>query len=119
MSAMRDDVDDAMDDLRLALLRNIDRLQRAIDRADHIAKLRAGGQSWREVVTSEERPLILELISQNLDDLYAAGGRLRRAQARALRGDGMSMEQIAGLFGVTRQRVSALLKQRRPQPATE
>jgi DNA-directed RNA polymerase specialized sigma24 family protein len=109
---MRDDVDDALDELRLALNRNIDRMQRALERSDEVAKLRAEGQSWREVVSAEERPLILELISQNLDDLYQAGGRLRRTQARALRAEGMSMEQIARLFGVTRQRVSALLKHR-------
>jgi DNA-directed RNA polymerase specialized sigma24 family protein len=109
---MRDDVDEALDELRLALNRNIDRMHRALQRTDELAKVRADGQSWREVVSAEERPLILELISQNLDDLYQAGGRLRRAQARALRADGMSMEQIARLFGVTRQRVSALLKPR-------
>ena len=49
----------------------------------------------------------------NLVALVDAGSRLRRAEARALHVEGMTMEQIADLFGVTRQRVSALLKRDR------
>lgn len=42
--------------------------------------------------------------------LAAAAARLRRTQARALRDDGLTTDRIAELFGVSRQRVSALLK---------
>ena len=38
------------------------------------------------------------------------GARVRRAEAVALYGEGMTMEEIAEKFGVTRQRVSALLR---------
>jgi len=52
----------------------------------------------------------VELTRDNLATLVEAGSRLRRAEAHALHAEGMTMEQIAELFGVTRQRVSALLR---------
>ena len=55
---------------------------------------------------------IVELLTANLNRLMSAGGQLRRAKAKALHDDGMTMEQIAHFFGVTRQRVSALLNDR-------
>jgi hypothetical protein len=42
--------------------------------------------------------------------LSEAASRLRRAQAKRLHDDGLSTERIAELFGVTRQRISALLR---------
>jgi DNA-binding transcriptional regulator LsrR (DeoR family) len=38
---------------------------------------------------------------------------VRRAEAQALYAEGMTMEQIADRFGVTRQRVSTLLRKAR------
>jgi hypothetical protein len=46
-------------------------------------------------------------LQQRLSD---AASRLRRAQARRLHDEGLSTERIAELFGVTRQRISALLR---------
>jgi DNA-binding transcriptional regulator LsrR (DeoR family) len=40
---------------------------------------------------------------------------VRRAEARALYAEGLTMDQIAERFGVTRQRVSALLRKARDQ----
>jgi hypothetical protein len=42
--------------------------------------------------------------------LSEAASRLRRAQAKRLHDDGLTTERIAELFGVTRQRISALLR---------
>ncbi len=50
------------------------------------------------------------MISATLSQLADAGSRWRRAEARALHAEGLSMDVIAQLFGVTRQRVSSLLK---------
>jgi predicted transcriptional regulator len=36
---------------------------------------------------------------------------VRRTEARTLHREGLTMDQIAQLFGVTRQRVSALLRE--------
>ena len=110
---MRDQVDDALETLDKALRRNLDRIERSIKRAEELRNAHAEGKTWTEVARAEERPMILEMISANLDELYQAGGRLRRVMAKALHDEGMSMEQIARLFGVTRQRVSALLREPR------
>ncbi len=81
-----------------------------LERAAYIQGKRAAGVSYREIVPSEPRPLIVELISATLSELADAGSRWRRAEARALHGEGLTMDVIARLFGVTRQRVSSLLK---------
>ena len=44
--------------------------------------------------------------------LETVGSELRASLALALRDEGLTIEAIAGLFGVTRQRISALLKQK-------
>jgi hypothetical protein len=56
----------------------------------------------------ELRPLIVELLTRSLSSCPEAGGRLRRAEARALYTEGLTMA-VADLFGVTWQRVAALL----------
>lgn len=107
----RDPVLDALDALAAALEENIDGHRRAIARAGEIRRARAQGQSYRDIVTSEERPLIVELTRESLDRLLHHGARLRRLEARTLHSEGMTMDEIASLFGVTRQRVSALLRE--------
>ena len=102
----------ALEDLRDALSRNVEVGQSVLARIDELADRRAAGASWTEITMSEERPLIVEQLSANLDRLSTAGSRLRRAQAKALHDEGMTMEQVARFFGVTRQRISALLKER-------
>jgi predicted transcriptional regulator len=44
--------------------------------------------------------------------LARAGGQWRRTQAQALHDESVSINRIAELYGVTRQRVSALLRDR-------
>ena len=72
-----------------------------------VAERRAGRQ-WLEIVTDESRPLDVERISTGL---AGAGSAWRRAQARALQEERVSINRIAVLFGVTRQRISALLRE--------
>jgi hypothetical protein len=76
---------------------------------------RAQGRSWGEIIANEERPRLVERLSRLLARVSGAGSKLRRAQARALRDEGMTIDQIAELFGVSRQRVSALLARAGPQ----
>jgi DNA-directed RNA polymerase specialized sigma24 family protein len=105
-----DPVLDALDGLVRALRENATRIDATIARAERIRDQRGEGLSYSEIESGEERPLIVELTRDNLAALVEAGSRLRRAEARALHGEGMTMEQIAELFGVSRQRVSALLR---------
>ncbi len=41
---------------------------------------------------------------------HEVGSTLRKAEAAALRANGYTMDRIAELFGATRQRISALLR---------
>ena len=107
-----DDLFDALDDLVTALHENTARNTEAIARAEEIKRDRAAGKAWSEIVNREgDRPLIVELLTRNLQALTTAGSRLRRLEARALHDEGLSMERIGQLFGVTRQRISELLRQ--------
>jgi transcriptional regulator with XRE-family HTH domain len=111
-SGAPDEVLDALDDLVIALEENSRRNKEMISRARRIQRLRARGLSYCEIVEGQPRPLIVELLTETFDALRTAGARLRRTEARALHDEGLSMDRIAELFGVTRQRISRLLKAR-------
>jgi hypothetical protein len=87
-------------------------LGRARDRARVLAERRAEGRGWYEIVSAEDRPLIVEQISSAMAALATAGSQWRREQAAALAAENVSINRIAALYGVTRQRVSALLRDR-------
>ncbi len=92
--------------------------ERSLAMARRTSELRAGlddGKTLTDLLESTEAPLIVELLSTNMATLETAGTELRVAQAQMLREEGLTLAQIADLFGVTRQRISALLRQR-PQP---
>jgi DNA-directed RNA polymerase sigma subunit (sigma70/sigma32) len=103
----------ALSELDEALDVNIQRAERMKQRIAHIQSALAEGQPLREVVPREETPLLVELLTQSANNLSAYGSRVRRLEARALHQEGLTMEQIAKLFRVTRQRVSALLREGR------
>ena len=87
------------------------RLAHARERAHMLLDHRRSGGAWLEVVTAESRPLVVESISAVMSSLATAGHVWRREQARALHEEGISINRIAALFGVTRQRISALLRE--------
>jgi hypothetical protein len=105
---------DAAEEALLHLLEELtvaeQRLDAARTRAEDLLRTRRTGISWSDIVVGEAPPLIVELLSQVQQDLGTAGSSWRREEAAALHAEGMTMERIAELFGVTRQRVSALLR---------
>jgi DNA-directed RNA polymerase specialized sigma24 family protein len=112
----RDDVDDpeaevveAFRALIEALRQSASRLPMAEAQAERALQLRADGLSYSEIISSAQRPLLLEIATMDLQAIAAAGTRLRRIAARTLRDEGMSIEEIAKEFGVSRQRVSRLM----------
>lgn len=109
-AAANDEVLDALEDLVEALEANSERNRLALQRAAAIRAARREGKTYSEIVSDESRPLIVDVLNQNLDRLLTSGARFRRAEAKALHDEGVTMERIAEIFGVTRQRVSALLK---------
>ncbi|MGY1622617.1 hypothetical protein ACI789_10530 [Geodermatophilus sp. SYSU D00965] len=90
----------------------IDQLNSARDRAEQLLEERGAGRRWLDIVTEERRPLVVEQISSVMATLATAGGTWRREQAHALQSEQVSINRIAALFGVTRQRISALLRDR-------
>lgn len=118
MSSRRQDlVLDALDEVSRTIDGNVPRLELARRRIARIREQRLAGMSYSEIVQQAERPLVIELISTNLSELQRSGHALRRAESRALHDEGLTMDQIAELFGVSRQRVSELLGPERGGPA--
>ena len=79
-------------------------------RIAQIRRGRAKGTSYTELVSNPDNPLIVQLLTESSIALDTGGADVRRAEARALYAEGLTMEQIAQRFGVTRQRVSTLLR---------
>jgi hypothetical protein len=103
----------ALADLDQALGDSVEMTRRMKERIAELRAADAEGRSLREIVPKEKAPLIVQLLTENTNLLHAYGHRVRRTEARALHAEGMTMEEIAKLFGVTRQRVSALLRNAR------
>ena len=121
MSAPRPTGDDpaleALDGLIGCIDASIDELQRARVRAEHLLHERSAGRPWLQMVSEEARPLVVESISAVLARLAKAGHQWRREEAAALQREQVSINRIAALFGVTRQRISALLREHGSEPA--
>jgi hypothetical protein len=71
---------------------------------------RRRGWTWRRIISAAGSPNPLSIVARVASDLSRANGALRRALARALRDEGMQLTDIGRLFGVTRQRVGALVR---------
>jgi DNA-directed RNA polymerase sigma subunit (sigma70/sigma32) len=75
--------------------------------------LRSQGTPYAEIVSTSDGPLLVQLLTESSAALDTSGASVRRAEARALHAEGLTMDEIAEHFGVTRQRVSALLRKAR------
>lgn len=102
----------ALDDLDRAATENLERSRVLQRRARALRKHLESGADLTTLIESEEQPRMVELLSTNMATLETAGAEFRAAEAIALRAEGLTIEAIATLFGVTRQRISALLKQK-------
>lgn len=103
----------ALTDLEAVLDDNVRRADLMRKRIAVLREERAAGRSYREIVADEDEPLIVHLLTESGQALDLAGARVRRAEALALHDEGLTMDRIADAFGVTRQRVSALLRDAR------
>ena len=104
----------AFDALVRTLTETCREMQTLADRAAQTRDRIASGVVLSEFVEAEPRPLIITTMTDLLDSLSDAAAEVRRAEAHQLRAEGLSHERIAQLFGVSRQRVAALLS---PPPA--
>jgi hypothetical protein len=105
-----DEVLQAIDSVVQALTDNLNRTEVALERAAEIREQRFAGQSYAAIYEHSERPLLLEILTISVHELSEAGHRLRTSQASALRREGLSTQRIAQHYGVSRQRIMALLR---------
>jgi hypothetical protein len=105
-----DEVLEAIEFVVQALTENLSRTAVALERAVQIREQRLAGRTYTEIYEHSDRPLLVEILTTNVLELHDVGHRLRTAQAWALRQEGLSTQRIAQLYGVSRQRVMALLK---------
>jgi DNA-directed RNA polymerase specialized sigma subunit len=105
-----DPFDRALRDLERALNANARRMTQIKRRIAEIRRQRSAGRSYREIVEATKDDLSVQLITEATQALDEVGARVRRTEALTLYSEGMTMEEIADKFGVTRQRVSALLR---------
>ena len=105
--------DSALDALR-ALLKVLDaneeRANYVRGRATQIESLLQQGYTWQQVLSTEERPLIVDVLGQNMALLNEVGGRFRREEARCLIAEGVKEQEIADLLGVSIDHVQAMLE---------
>jgi hypothetical protein len=107
----------ALSEVEASAQANADR-SRALQRRARVLRRRLrAGENIVDLVTQEKTPRMVELLSSNMATLETAGSEFRAAEALALRAEGLTIEAIAVLFGVTRQRISALLKQKAALPS--
>jgi len=80
------------------------------DLATEMRERRLDGAGFDEVESGIDDPGIHELITTTLLVVQSKSRRLRQAWALTLRSEGRTLQEIADLFGVSHQRVSALLR---------
>lgn len=102
----------ALSDIERAAADNVERSLEIQRRVHWFHQQIDDGVPIGSVVASEHEPRMVELISANMATLENVGSGFRASLAMALRDDGLTIEAIATLFGVTRQRISALLRQK-------
>ena len=111
-SMAEDEFLEALKSLEQTLADNQKRATLIKRRIAQLRRMRSRGASYAEMVSISDGPLIVQLLTESSKALDTSGAHVRRVEAQALYDEGMTMEQIAERFGVTRQRVSTLLKAR-------
>ena len=94
-----------------ALTDNIERSTEIQRRVAQLHQAIGEGADVSTLIAAEPEPRTVEMLSENLASLEDVGSRFRQSLAQALRSEGMTIHAIGDLFGVTRQRISALLRQ--------
>lgn len=112
MSEAHTELQRALAEMESALTDNVARSREVARRVRLLRRRLAAGASAYDFVTDEDEPRAVELLATNMLILETAGADFRVRLAQALRAEGLTLEEIAEFYGVTRQRISALLKQR-------
>jgi hypothetical protein len=100
---------DALYAMRAALGTTDEWLRHAIERTNEIESFRGQGYSWRQVLSTEERPLMSEIVHRHITLLAEVTNRFRREEVRCLYEEGVKAEEIADIFDLTLSQVGAML----------
>lgn len=100
---------DALHALRAALGTTDEWLRHAMKRTNEIESFRGRGYSWGQVLSTEERPLMSEIVHRHITLLAEATNRFRREEVRCLYSEGVKAEEIADIFSVSVAQVEAML----------
>jgi hypothetical protein len=98
----------------VALEATCDASQTAAAEANVLRERTRTGRLVHEALAPDAGPALVERVSMLQQRLSKAASRLRRVQARRLQREGLTTERIASIFGVSRQRISALLRDTEP-----
>ena len=104
-----DPVAEALTELAAAAKANMSEWELVLRRIEAVLELRRQGFRYSDMRIDDAGTSIIESLGRNQERLNDAGARVRRAIARQLAAEGWSQSQIAAAFGVSRQRVAALL----------
>lgn len=113
----QDDVLVALDRVVVGLQENARRIEAALARIEEIREQRQSGLSYAEIAEGETGPPVVGLITTSLLALDQVGHSLRASGALALRREGVTTARIAQIFGVSRQRITHLLRGAAGTPA--
>ncbi len=102
---------EALDAMVVALRESSKRNQRAMRQAQTIRRLCVARQPYGEIFARQERAELRRLTRDTIDQMVEVGARFRWAEARTMHAEGITMDKIAALFGLTRQRISSLLRE--------
>ncbi len=105
-------LDQALTEIERHVGANIERGQEIQRRVKHLQAQVREGAGVADVLREEDSPRSVEMITINMKTLEMVGSELRASLAITLRDEGLTLAEIAELFGVTRQRISALLRQK-------
>jgi DNA-directed RNA polymerase specialized sigma24 family protein len=100
---------DALHALRDALGATDEWLHQAVKRTSEIESFRDRGYSWQEVLSTEDRPLMTDNLHRHITQLVEVNSRFRREEVRSLYKEGVKVEDIADIFGVTVAQIEAML----------
>ena len=108
-SAESDPLLAALDELVATARDNIIVWVRIMGRVDEIRELRRRGTPYSDMSLRADGPTIIDAVTGNQERLTATAAQYRRAAVRQLHAEGMRPAEIARAFGVSRQRIAALL----------
>jgi hypothetical protein len=100
----------ALEEMTAALEELVRNAGGMIERAGTVAAQRREGRPWVDVLFTEDARSVTASLAEAADRIGRANSGVRRAQAAVLYRNGMSMERIGTLLGISRQRVAILLR---------